>query len=151
MVAAISAQAQTISAGGGVGYGSKSEEFNFQVNAYYKLPNLPLRIGGDVGYSKPEDNLTQIEGNANVHLMLVDRELISIYGLTGLNVLQARYSDSEDTASNTYTGLNAGAGAELDLGFGRGFGEVKYIVGRDIPNDEEQLIFGVGVRVNMSN
>lgn len=147
----VSLKAQTITAGGGVGYGSKSEDFNFQVNAYYSIPNLPLRVGGDVGFSKPEDNLTQIDGNANVHLMLLDKEMISIYGLTGLNVLYNKFSGDGSSVSNTYTGLNAGAGLELGLGFGRAFGEVKYIIGRDIPNDDEQLIIGAGIRVNISN
>lgn len=151
LFSAVSLKAQTITAGGGVGYGSKSEDFNFQVNAYYSIPNLPLRIGGDVGFSKPEDNLTQIEGNANVHLMLLDKEAISIYGLTGLNVLYAKVSVGDVSESETYTGLNAGGGLELGLGFGRAFGEVKYIIGRDIPNDDEQLIIGAGIRVNISN
>lgn len=148
LLAAISAQAQTITAGGGVGYGSKSEDFNFQVNAYYSIPNLPLRIGGDVGFSKPEDNLTQIEGNANVHLMLLDKELISIYGLTGLNVLYSKISVGDVSDSSTDTGLNVGGGAEVDLGFGRAFGEAKYVLGSE---REEQLVLGVGVRVAISN
>lgn len=148
LLATVAAEAQTISAGGGVGYGSKSEDFNFQVNAYYKLPDLPLRIGGDVGYSKPEDNLTQVEGNANIHLMLIDSELFSLYGLTGLNVLYSKISIGDVSDSSTDTGFNAGAGAEVDLGFGRGFGEAKYILGAD---REEQLVLGVGVRVAISN
>lgn len=151
MFTTISAKAQTITAGGGVGYGSKSEDFNFQVNAYYSIPNLPLRVGGDVGYSKPEDNLTQVDGNANVHLMILDKEAVSLYGLTGLNVLYSKVSVGDVSESETYTGLNAGGGLELGLGFGRAFGEVKYIIGRDIPNDDEQLVFGAGIRVNISN
>lgn len=148
LLSVVSLQAQTISAGGGVGYGSKSEDFNFQVNAYYKLPTLPMRIGGDVGFSKPEDNLTLIEGNANVHLLLLDKELITIYGLTGLNVLHSKFSAGDFSDSDTDTGFNVGGGAEVDLGFGRGFGEAKYILGSD---REEQLVLGVGVRVSMSN
>lgn len=151
LLSVVSLKAQTISAGGGVGYGSKSEDFNFQVNAYYSIPNLPLRIGGDIGFAKPEDNLTQIDGNANVHLMLLDKDAISIYGLTGLNVLYSKVSVGDVSDSETYTGLNAGGGLELGLGFGRAFGEVKYIIGRDIPNDDEQLVIGAGIRVNISN
>lgn len=147
----VSLQAQTITAGGGVGYGSESEDFNFQVNAYYSIPNLPLRVGGDVGFSKPEDNLTQIDGNANVHLMLINKEAVSLYGLTGLNVLYNKVSVGDVSQSETYTGLNAGAGLELGLGFGRAYGEVKYIIGRDIPGDDEQIIVGAGIRVNISN
>ncbi|MDZ7719983.1 MAG: hypothetical protein U5K72_14295 [Balneolaceae bacterium] len=151
LLSAVSVKAQTITAGGGVGYGSKSEDFNFQVNAYYSIPNLPLRIGGDVGFSKPEDNLTQIDGNANVHLMILDNETASLYALTGLNVLYSKFSVGDVSESETFTGLNAGGGIELGLGFGRAFGEVKYIIGRDIPNDDEQLVIGAGIRVNISN
>ena len=142
------AEAQRITAGGGVGYGSKSENVNFQVNAYYRLPTLPLRIGGDVGFAKPEDNVTEIESNVNVHFMAVDTELISLYTITGLNVLYSRFSAGDISESITDTGFSLGAGAEIDLGFGRGFGEAKYIVGSD---RDEQWILGVGVRVSVSN
>lgn len=143
------AEAQRITAGGGVGYGSKSENANFQVNLYYTLPTLPLRIGGDVGFSKPEDDLTNIESNANLHFMAVDTELLSLYTITGLNVLHVRFSpDGGETSSNTDTGFNLGAGAEVDLGFGRAFGEAKYILGTD---REEQVVLGAGVRVSVSN
>ncbi len=142
------AEAQRITAGGGVGYGSKSENVNFQVNAYYRLPTLPLRIGGDVGFAKPQDNVTEIESNINVHFMAVDTELLSLYTITGLNVLYSRFSAGDITESDTDTGFNLGAGAEIDLGFGRGFGEAKYIVGSD---RDEQWILGAGVRVSISN
>jgi len=142
------AEAQTITAGGGVGYGSKSENANFQVNLYYRLPTLPLRIGGDVGFSKPGDDLTEIESNVNLHLMAVDTELLSLYTITGLNVLHSRLSEDNGTISNTDTGFNVGAGAELDLGFGRAFGEAKYILGTE---REEQVVLGAGIRVRLSN
>ena len=142
------AEAQKITAGGGVGYGSKSENVNFQVNAYYRLPTLPLRIGGDVGYSKPETDVNEFDGNFNVHFMAVDTDLISLYTITGLNVVHVRASIGSETFTDTDTGFNLGAGAEIDLGFGRGFGEAKYIVGTE---REEQWVFGVGVRVSLSN
>lgn len=146
-MAASATEAQRITAGGGVGYGSKSEDLNFQVNIYYNLPTLPLRIGGDVGYSKPESNLDVIESNANIHFMALDTELFSLYTITGLNVLHNRFSIGDITESETLLGLNLGAGAELDIGFGRGFGEAKYVVGRD--TDDSQLILGAGVRVDL--
>lgn len=142
------AEAQTITAGGGVGYGSKSENANFQVNLYYRLPTLPLRIGGDVGFSKPADDLTEIDSNVNLHFMAVDTELLSLYTITGLNVLHSRFSQDDGTISNTDTGFNVGAGAELDLGFGRAFGEAKYILGTE---REEQVVLGAGIRVSLSN
>lgn len=143
------AEAQTITAGGGVGYGSKSENANFQVNLYYRLPTLPLRIGGDVGFSKPEDDLTNYESNVNLHFMAVDTELLSLYTITGLNVLHARLSpDGGETFTDTDTGFNLGAGAELDIGVGRAFGEAKYILGTE---REEQVVLGAGIRISLSN
>jgi hypothetical protein len=144
-----SAEAQRITAGGGVGYGSKSENVNFSVNAYYRLPTLPLRIGGDVGYAKPDDNVNEFDGNFNLHFLALDTSLLTLYTITGLNVVHTRFSVSDaDTITDTDTGFNLGAGGELDLGFGRGFGEAKYVVGSD---RDEQWIFGVGVRVSVSN
>lgn len=149
------AEAQKITAGGGVGYGSKSENVNFNVSMYYSLPDLPVRLGADVGYSMPEKNsqirTDQIEGNINGHLMVVDEEMFSLYGLTGLNVMHNRFKydpegASSYTESDTNLGINVGAGAELDMGFGRTYGEAKYIIGRD---DVSQLILGVGVRVDI--
>lgn len=144
------AEAQRITAGGGVGYGSKSEDVNFQVNIYYRLPTLPLRIGGDVGFSKPETDITEIESNVNLHFMVVDTELLSLYTITGLNVLHWRASsdDMPETLTDTSLGFNLGAGAELDLGFGRAFGEAKYVLGSE---REEQLVLGAGIRVSLSN
>ena len=150
-----SADAQTITAGGGVGYGSKSENANIQANLYYSLPGAPVRLGADVGYSNPEKTsqarVDEIESNLNVHLMAVDNKIISLYGLTGLNILHIRskvevQGQSSITDSDTNFGLNLGAGAELDIGFGRTFGEAKYIIG---PDDRSQLVLGAGVRVRM--
>ncbi|GAA5523272.1 hypothetical protein LQ318_15465 [Aliifodinibius salicampi] len=151
----VTVEAQEIRAGGGVGYGSKSENVNFNVSLYYSLPDLPIRVGADVGYSVPEKNaqsrFDQIEGNINGHLMAVDEEIFSLYGLTGLNIMHHRFKYDPDgaasfTESDTNLGINAGAGAELDMGFGRTYGEAKYIIGRD---DVSQLILGLGVRVSI--
>lgn len=150
-------EAQRVTAGGGVGYGSKSEALNFQVNLYYRLPTLPLRIGGDVGYSRPENSggtkLEHIEGNVNLHLMVVDNELLSLYGLTGLNVLHSRLTSEAggDTfkENSNDLGWNVGAGTELDIGnVGRIFGEAKYVIGSE---REDQWVLGAGIRISLSN
>ncbi|SMO37556.1 outer membrane protein [Fodinibius sediminis] len=155
MLATKSARAQEITAGGGVGYGSQSENLNFHVNMYYRLPELPVRVGADVGYSVPEKNaqsrVDQIEGNINSHLMAVDNDMLSLYGLTGLNIMHSRFKYEPAGAasisdSNTNLGVNVGAGAELDIGFGRTYGEAKYIIGRE---DVSQLVLGVGVRLSL--
>src|SRR5690625_4529875 len=81
--------------------------------------------------------------------MVVDSDLLSLYTSAGLNVLHWRASpDGGDSFSDTTTGFNLGAGAELDLGFGRAFGEAKYVLGSD---RDEQLVLGAGIRVSLSN
>lgn len=149
------AEAQSVSAGGGVGYGSKSEDLNFSVNVYHRLSTLPMRIGGDVGYTRPktsgDDRADLIDGNFNLHFLAVDHELVTLYTITGLNVLHSRFKteldDQSITENNTDLGFNVGAGGELDLGnTGRVFGEVKYILGSE---REDQLILGAGVRVDL--
>lgn len=151
------ADAQRISAGGGVGFGSQSEDLNFSVNAYHRLSTLPMRIGGDVGYTRPRSsgNVQRdlIDGNMNVHFMALDKELVSIYSITGLNVLHTiTRTENDETLRDNHTdlGMNLGAGGELYLGgnAGRVFGEVKYIVGSE---REDQWMFGAGVRVNVGN
>ena len=148
IILSASAEAQTIQVGGGVGYGTKSEDPNVSVGVYYRLPTLPLRLGTDVKFAKPESDLTQIDGNFNVHFMAVDTDLLSIYSITGLNVAHSRFSAGGQSITDTDTGFNIGAGGELDLGFGRGFGEAVYVLGSD---REEQWQLGVGVRISMTN
>lgn len=147
MLAASAAEAQRLAAGGGVGYGSKSEDLNVQVNLYYKLSELPLRIGGDIGFSKPESNLNVFDSNANVHYLALDEEQVSLYSITGINILHRRIAIGDIVESETELGLNIGAGGEYDLGFGRGYGEAKYVLGLGL--DESHWVFGVGVRVNI--
>jgi len=150
-----SAEAQRISAGGGVGFGSQSENLNFQINAYFSPSNTPLRFGGDVGYSMPERRSQfrrdVIESNANVHVMAVDEEILSIYSITGLNVTHYRDRSSFDdqpsvTDTDTQTGLNLGVGGEFKTGKGRSFAEIKYVTGR---GDGDSFVIGGGVRVRL--
>ncbi|HLR26340.1 MAG TPA: hypothetical protein VK112_10775 [Fodinibius sp.] len=134
------ATAQNISIGGGVGYGNKSNNLNFYVNGNYAIPQSPIRIGTVLGYSLREKNSTRrvdrIRADLNTYLMAVDKEVISLYGLVGLNVSRYRtkYKTGRDapyTDINVYAGANAGAGLELDAGVGRYFAEGKYIFGHD--------------------
>lgn len=148
IVLSASAEAQSIQIGGGVGYGTKSEDPNLSVGLYYRLPTLPLRMGADVKFAQPESDFTQVDGNVNLHFMVVDTELVSLYSITGLNVAHSRASAGNETFTDTDTGFNLGGGAELDLGFGRGFGEATYILGSE---RDEQWNLGVGVRVDIRN
>lgn len=152
---AVSSHAQTITAGGGVGYGSQSENLNFSVNLYYSVPGAPMRIGGDVGYSIPKRNndirTDQVESNLNVHFMIVDEDLLSVYSITGLNLLytRMRITDGNSTVSESDTdpGLNLGIGGEFATQYGRTFGEIKYVAGRK--TGDSQLVIGGGIRIRI--
>lgn len=155
IVSLSTADAQRVSAGGGVGFGSESENLNFQINAYFSPQNTPLRFGGDVGYSMPEREsnfrMDVIESNANVHFMAVDEEVVSIYSITGLNVMHSRARTSFDnqpsvTDTETAAGLNLGIGGEFKTGKGRTYAEVKYVTGR---SGGDSFVVGGGVRIRI--
>lgn len=151
----ITAQAQSISAGGGIGFGTQSENPNFQINAYFSPSNTPVRFGGDVSYSMPEREnqfrMDVIETNANVHFMAVDEDIVSIYSITGLNITHSMARTSFDnqpsvTESDTHTGMNLGIGGEFKSGKGRSFAEIKYVTGR---GDGDSFVIGGGIRIRI--
>lgn len=141
------ANAQDVSVTGGVGYGSESEDLNLKVGLSYDIPNAPVRLTWDVGYSKPA-NTDRIESNLNGHLKIIDTDVAGLYGLTGLNVMHNRLSVGNTTITDTELGVNAGAGAEIDISIGKAFGEAKYIFDTSFEHHSE-LILGGGVRVNI--
>lgn len=141
------ANAQDVSVSGGVGYGSKSEDLNLNVGLSYDIPNTPVRLAWDVGYSKPAQT-DRFESNLNVHLKIIDTDVAGLYGLTGLNVMHFRSSFGNTTITDTEFGINAGAGAEVDISIGKVFGEAKYVFDTSFEHRSE-LILGGGVRVNI--
>jgi|SRR5699024_1806938 len=133
-----SAKAQHIRMGGGLGYGSGSNNLNFYVNTTYSLPQSPIRLGAVLGYSIREENSRRkrdrIRGNINAYLMIIDKRPFGIYGLGGLNLsrYKTKYKKGPDgpySTSNIYAGANVGGGLEMDAGVGRYFAEGKYIIG----------------------
>ncbi len=160
VLATTQAEAQQISIGGGVGYGSKAENANVQVNFYYRLSSLPMRIGADGSYSIPdkssfsggETRRDLVDGNLNLHLMAIDTDLFSMYSITGLNMTYNRLkTDFDDgssiSASDTFYGFNIGVGTELEIGKGRWFGEAKYLIRED--SDESEFVVGAGMRIRI--
>ena len=146
----VDSQAQYLTVGGGVGYSTESEQVNFTVNAAYKLPGLPMRLGGAVDYTI-EDKTgnvrnSAIDGNINTYLMAVDTQLVSVYGLTGLNVYHQMVKiDSPSgsiSESDTSLGLNLGGGAEVQQGPTRFYAEMKYI----FREDDARTVVSAGMR-----
>lgn len=147
------AQAQ-VSVEAGVAYGEQTEKFGVRAGAYFGLGEMPLRLGVDGVYFFPDDavfvTVNHIEGNANLHGMLVDQEMFALYALAGLNVTHIWVSGSSGfggnaSSSDTETALNLGGGLEfLNFGGASIFAEGKYIFANQ---DDYRLVLGAGVRL----
>ncbi len=143
-------QAQYLTVGGGVGYSTESEQIDFSINAAYRMPNLPIRLGGSGHYTiedkRGDTRRSAIDGNANVYLMALDTSEISIYGLTGLNVyhrmVRIDRPSGRERDSDTNLGFNLGGGAEIQQGRSRIYTEVKYIFRENDP----RTVVSAGVR-----
>lgn len=148
------AEAQNISVGGGLGYGSESKNLAFYGQLYYSIPKTPVRIGTILGYSirEKKDNrrTDRLKGNINGYLMVIEQPSFSLYGLTGLSILHSRTKFETNreryTDTNLFAGANIGAGLEMGTGAGRYFAEGKYIIGRD---DISGFIVRTGIRVGI--
>lgn len=154
MLSLPSATAQNISVGGGVGYGSESNNLSFHGNLYYAFPHSPFRLGTQLGYSMRDKNSNRrtdrMTGNINGYLMAIDQPYFSLYGLTGVGLLHTRTKIKSANGSYTDTdllvGANAGAGLEMGGGVGRYFAEGKYIFGREAISG---FVFQTGVRIGL--
>lgn len=116
--------------------------------SYYKTvqlaDNLPeLGLGGDVTLYLPDSEsfggveftATYFEFNANAHYVVLPSEAFNAYVLGGLNYSYVTVSASDDDGfagalvSGGDEGINLGGGADLPLGPGRGFAELKFTLG----------------------
>lgn len=144
---------EQITVGAGLVYGSEIESLGIKADAYYSL-NPMLRVGGGLTYFFPEDivgggEINWFALNLNGHYFLYSQEKLSVYGLTGLNILfQNTNFDSEqvEDISDSEIGLNLGGGLEYNLNFADFFGELK--VG-GLFGDADQLVLGAGLRFNL--
>lgn len=143
--------ANNLMVGAGLSYGLQIETLGINANAYY-LVTEKFRIGGGLTYFFPEDTpgatinwfAIDLEG----HYLLHAEEEFNIYGLAGLNILinSINYEGDQDNFSETYVGLNLGAGIEHDTSFADLFGELK-IAG--IGGDADQLVLSAGLRFDI--
>ncbi|HET6527853.1 MAG TPA: hypothetical protein VFG39_03800 [Balneolaceae bacterium] len=140
-----------IDAGLGLAYGSQAEQLGINVNAYIVL-DPKFRVGGGLTYYFPEDVGAADENwfaiNFNGQYLFYDEEY-RLYGLAGLNIaiVGVNFDSSEfDDISETYLGLNVGAGIEYNINLADLFGELK-ITG--VGNDADQLVLTAGVRFDI--
>ena len=150
--------------GGGLVYG---ETIGVQANGHLVVnEDNNLRIGANISYflrEKSDINIDSFEGevkanlvelNVNGHYMLVNGETSILYAIGGLSfgfvssdvsgaspeIQQALETFVE--SSETDIGINIGGGLEIDVPFGRAYGEVKYVLG-----GSNELVIGAGVRI----
>ncbi|NQZ76056.1 MAG: hypothetical protein HRT61_08090 [Ekhidna sp.] len=115
--------------GGGLAYGSEVKSGGISLNGEFFLKNKLAVAPGFIFYF--EDFW---EANANVNFMLSGNDAVLPYAIGGLNLFSSN--------GNSELGLNAGIGANFDIGWrARLFGETKYVLG-----EADQLVLLGGVK-----
>lgn len=141
-----------VNAGGGLAYGTNVEKLGLHINGFYTIPaNEQIRAGLEYTYFFPENytggSTRFSEFNINAHYLFYDEEELAAYGLAGINhaTSSVNWDDSFFGAGGTsgsWTGLNIGAGAQYNVGFGSLYGELKFVI-----STVDQLVLSVGTRI----
>lgn len=84
------------------------------------------------------------EVNFNGNYYFFSQDVISFYGLGGLNFGRASYDGPGDDYHNTEIGLNLGAGINFEIGKVVPFSELRFTVG-----DYDQLVLSGGLKFNL--
>jgi outer membrane protein X len=141
--------------GGFLGYGSEVEQLAIGANAEFFL-NEKMAIAPSLAFYLPEENgpykLNVWELNGNFHYYFVSEDMISVYGLGGLNFTSVHvkidgggfFDDVDD--SETEIGLNIGGGINFKVTDKIiPFGELKYAI-----SDFDQVAIFFGVKFQLS-
>lgn len=126
--------------GGGVGYGTEVEAISIQPRAVYTITG-PWRAGADFNlYLDGDEGVSYWDLNLNGHYVFHDTEGFKAYALAGINFLHVKVDFGLVEGSDTETGLNIGAGAQLPIGPLNGLLEARYVIG-----DADQLVISATV------
>jgi hypothetical protein len=137
-----------IRVGGMLGYGSQISQWGLGLNGEFFI-NEKMAIAPSLLFYFPEKSggykYSYWELNGNFHYYFLSQEVVSLYGLAGLNMTTARIRRNNDfingvDRSNSQAGLNIGFGANFNLGTVIPFAELKYIAGNI---DQAVLFLGV--------
>jgi hypothetical protein len=137
-----------IRAGGMIGYGSEVERWGIGANAEFFL-NEKMAVAPKLLAYFPEKRngfrYSFWEIDADFHYYLLSQDVVSVYGLAGLNALFAKatvddVSLPDEDRSDSDIGLNLGIGINLMIGNVIPFGEVKFVAGSA---DQGVLLLGV--------
>jgi len=154
----------SITAGGGLLFGSEIETLGLGVNGqYFITDNLAGQVGINFFFPNKEEvsvfevkqSLWTINLNANYYID-VNNETVRPYALGGINISNSKVSSDinfgddlpgfEPEASDTAFGLNLGGGADFYVSdVVTPFAQIKYVI-----SDFDQLVIMGGVRININ-
>lgn len=144
--------------GGGLVFGTLFDAIGIQASGIYPLAvneDVDIDIAGDLTLFLPGDefgiDVSLFEINGNGHYVFTTTETMAAYALAGLNIAIVKVAIGFDgfgsaSASNTEVGLNAGAGAQFDVGFANAYAEAKVVLG-----GSDQFVIGGGLRFPIGN
>jgi outer membrane protein X len=139
--------------GGFLGYGSEVEQLAIGANAEFFL-NEKMAIAPSIAFYLPEESgpykLSVWELNGNFHYYFVSEDMISVYGLGGLNFtsVHLNYDGPGFGGDNSETeiGLNLGGGINFKVTDKIiPFGELKYAI-----SDFDQVAIFFGVKFQLA-
>ncbi len=126
--------AQNIKVGGGLAYSTNIGNPGISLNGTYKF-NEKIDIAPSFVYYFTKDYVNWKELNIDEHYMFMKKNDIDIYALGGLALTMVSldfpsgWLGSGYSYSETYIGLNVGAGAIKNFGKFDVFAEAKYTIG----------------------
>ena len=126
--------AQNIKAGGGLAYSTNIGTLGITLNGIYKY-DKKIDIAPSFVYYFTKDYVSWKELNLDGHYMFMKKNDMDIYALGGLAVtivsvdFPSSWLGSDFSYSETYFGINLGAGAVKNFGKFDVFAEMKYTIG----------------------
>lgn len=137
---------------GGMGFGTEIQSIGFQAGGLYTI-NSQFRAVADLIYYLPGEDangleFNWLEVNANGHYLIIKKENLNAYLLTGLNFSKLFSDDpniklpSVESTDQLYVGVNIGGGIEFPLGALDG-----YLMGKYALSSAHQLALTGGIRI----
>lgn len=92
----------------------------------------------------PDNDYNFFEVNFNGNYYFFSQEVVSFYGLGGLNLARFSYDGPGGDYNDTELGLNLGAGINFEIGKVVPFSELRFTIG-----DYDQLVLSGGLKFNL--
>jgi outer membrane immunogenic protein len=136
-----------------LGYGSEVEQWGLGLNGEF-IFNEKMAIAPSLLFYFPETTsgfkYSYWELNGNFHYYFLQEDVVSLYGLAGLNLTTVKVKRKNDFLdgtdhSNSEAGLNIGIGANFHVGSVIPYTELKYVAG-----DYDQAVLYLGVKFPLS-